>query len=63
MNLTKKIKDAFTDGADASHQEWIETLLKNYYDPMYDYQIKKKQSRINFVGSPEEVTDYLSNRD
>jgi len=62
-SLTKQIKDAFTDGVDASHQEWIETLLKNYYDPMYDYQIKKKQSRINFVGSPAEVTDYLRNRD
>ncbi len=62
-SLTKQITDAFTIGVDTSHQEWIETLLKNYYDPMYDYQIKKKQSRINFVGSPEEVTDYLRSKD
>ena len=61
--LTKQITSAFTDGTDSIHQEWIESLLKNYYDPMYDYQIKKKQSRITFSGSPDEVTEYLQSKD
>ena len=40
----------------------IEDLLVNYYDPMYDYQIKKKESRIVFEGDANEVKHYLSDR-
>ena len=40
----------------------IEDLLVNYYDPMYDYQIKKKESRIIFEGDANEVKHYLSDR-
>ena len=32
------------------HQEWIKILLEEYYDPMYDYQIKKKSARIIYQG-------------
>jgi tRNA 2-selenouridine synthase len=34
--------------------------LVNYYDPMYDYQIKKKISRVVFKGNSDEVLAYLS---
>jgi tRNA 2-selenouridine synthase len=37
----------------------IETLLLDYYDPMYDYQIKKKQNRVVFSGNLAEVREYL----
>ncbi len=33
----------------------IDSLLINYYDPMYDYQIKKKHKRIVFKGNAGEV--------
>ena len=49
---------------DASrHKEWIETLLIEYYDPMYDYQIEKKRDRVIFEGSRDEVVEYLKNRE
>lgn len=43
----------------ADHQAWIETLLAEYYDPMYDYQMQKKQHSVVFSGSIEEVVEYL----
>lgn len=41
------------------HREWIEQLLRGYYDPMYDYQIEKKKDSIVFKGNADEVLDYL----
>ena len=43
-----------------SHKEWIEILLVDYYDPMYDFQLSKKQDRVMFKGNQHEVLDYLS---
>ncbi len=41
------------------HKEWVELLLCEYYDPMYDYQIKKGQRAIQFRGNSTEVLQYL----
>ncbi|MFA6197447.1 MAG: tRNA 2-selenouridine(34) synthase MnmH [Sulfurimonas sp.] len=41
-----------------AHKEWIEVLLREYYDPMYDYQIQKRSSQIAFRGEREEVLEY-----
>jgi len=38
---------------------WVSYLLYEYYDPMYDYQIKKNASRILFRGSASEVISYI----
>jgi tRNA 2-selenouridine synthase len=40
----------------------VESLLVNYYDPMYNYQIKKKHKRIVFKGNAGEVLAYLNTR-
>ena len=37
------------------HESWIRALLIDYYDPMYDYQLSKKNKRVSFKGSREEV--------
>jgi tRNA 2-selenouridine synthase len=41
------------------HRVWIRTLLKDYYDPMYAYQLGQKSGRVQFRGSYMEVMDYL----
>lgn len=41
------------------HSEWIEPLLTDYYDPMYEYQRQQKSGVIAFEGSTEEVIAYL----
>ncbi|HIP81414.1 MAG TPA: tRNA 2-selenouridine(34) synthase MnmH [Leucothrix mucor] len=37
----------------------VNTLLFDYYDPMYDYQIAKKEDRIVLSGSQQEIMTYL----
>lgn len=40
------------------HDAWIETLLTDYYDPMYDYQLDQKQGRVVVQGGPEEIVSW-----
>jgi len=42
------------------HKVWIEYLLSEYYDPMYDYQIQKSAERVVMRGSDEELLEYLT---
>lgn len=44
------------------HQAWIEFLLSDYYDPMYDYQIAQKRERIIFAGDAKAVQAFLASR-
>ena len=39
------------------HDAWIETLLTDYYDPMYDYQLSQKEGRILVRGGPEVILE------
>ncbi len=37
-----------------AHAVWIVKLLQHYYDPMYAYQLSKRQANVCFEGSGEE---------
>ena len=41
------------------HKQWIKVLLVDYYDPMYDFQLSKKENRVVFRGTQNEVLSYL----
>jgi tRNA 2-selenouridine synthase len=41
------------------HRDWIAFLLREYYDGMYEYQLRKKAGRIVFSGTQSAVLDYL----
>ena len=41
------------------HKEWITLLLRDYYDPMYEYQLTKKTQPV-FRGDREAILDWLS---
>jgi len=43
------------------HRQWIKILMQDYYDPMYQYQLDKKQDRIIFRGTREEIIKWLNN--
>lgn len=45
------------------HWDWILALLVDYYDPMYDYQLRNRKGRIAFQGNRKEVRDYLAAMD
>jgi len=42
------------------HRVWISAALTGYYDPMYQYQLDKKQDRIQFTGTHQEVREWLA---
>lgn len=46
-------------GDPSQHLNWIETLLRDYYDPMYSYQLKGRQSQVLFSGSEAAVAAFL----
>ncbi len=47
-------------GETQGHKLWIATLLREYYDPMYDYQIERTTLPILFCGDAKAVYDFLS---
>lgn len=46
-------------GDTARHKPWIRMLLRDYYDPMYDYQIEKSEAPVLFRGGAEEVIAFI----
>ncbi|MBL6804556.1 MAG: tRNA 2-selenouridine(34) synthase MnmH [Pseudomonadales bacterium] len=42
------------------HRAWIRGLLVDYYDPMYEYQMTKKQQRVAFKGDSRAVLDWAA---
>jgi tRNA 2-selenouridine synthase len=43
----------------ASHRHWLAALTRDYYDPMYRYQLERKRDKITYSGSPSEVLAFL----
>lgn len=41
-------------------QPWIESLLKQYYDPRYAYSFEAKKRKILFKGNAQQVTDFFT---
>ncbi len=41
------------------HKVWIGVLLEEYYDPMYDYQLRKKENDVLFRGDKDAVLGFL----
>ncbi len=44
----------------SGHDAWIQALLQDYYDPMYDYQLSKKQGRILVRGGPKTIIEWAN---
>lgn len=42
--------------------EGIQFLLHEYYDPMYHYQLGKRQGQVAFTGSEEEILGWFDNK-
>ena len=62
-NLSSKLERAIKaheQGDSEQHKDWIEDLLRDYYDPMYDYQQTVKTRDILFRGTFTEARDFLT---
>jgi len=44
-----------------AYKPFIETILTDYYDPMYDYQMKKKRDRVVFTGDADALLEWCMN--
>ncbi|MAJ87168.1 MAG: tRNA 2-selenouridine(34) synthase MnmH [Cellvibrionales bacterium TMED148] len=44
----------------ASHRTWLAELTRDYYDPMYAYQLKAKKQSVVYRGNFYEVRDWLN---
>lgn len=42
----------------SGHEAWVEPLLSEYYDPLYNYQLENKPQRLTLRGSYQEVLDW-----
>jgi len=60
--MDQALAEQARSGAVDLHRAWIETLLGEYYDPMYAYQRESKAERIEFAGDQPSVVEYLRNR-
>ena len=57
--IEKQMRAAFDQqpggGDENQHRQWIETLLLDYYDPMYEYQMNKREGRVLARGNRAEI--------
>lgn len=66
QQLRQQLEEALAvqaiNGDPELHREWIHTLLADYYDPMYDYMLSKREGTVIFEGTREEVSAFLNER-
>ena len=62
--LSSIMSSAFAEqaatGDTSLHRVWIESLLVDYYDPMYQYQLEQRsvERKVLFCGNRDAVTEY-----
>ena len=57
--MVKALEQQQTRGDVALHRDWITVLMRDYYDPMYGYQLEKKAEKIVYRGTYEEIAEWL----
>ncbi len=58
----RNIMQRALDGGDSEeHKRWIASLLRDYYDPMYQFQLTKSASRVVFRGDHDAVLQWCRN--
>lgn len=60
--MEKAFKEQMEKDESNLHRDWIRILLKEYYDPMYDFQLTKKQHRIKHKGTWQEIVGEIASQ-
>lgn len=58
--MTEALDQQRDKGDPVGHNRWIQVLLEDYYDPMYDYQLSQKKGRIMVQGPPATIIDWAN---
>ena len=61
MAMQHALKQHSQTGDISNHYDWLRIILENYYDPMYEDQLKKREEFICFRGNYIECKEYLEN--
>ncbi len=56
--MTESLAAHLEEGDQRAHEDWIVELLRDYYDPMYEYQMHKKLPRVVFRGDRDEFLQW-----
>ncbi len=60
QELSVEIEEAFRHPAEIRyHSRWITTLLHEYYDPLYQKDLRYNQDKVIFRGNAEEILAFL----
>jgi tRNA 2-selenouridine synthase len=59
-SFTLALNHLFTTGENHLFEEGIHSLLVEYYDPMYQYQLQKKPSKILFSGTETDILAWVN---
>jgi tRNA 2-selenouridine synthase len=64
QTVAGELEQAFSGGRRdlESHAAWIEFLLREYYDPLYEHSLKRDGRAIAFRGDYGSVKNYLADR-
>jgi len=60
QSIRDSMSQAFQKDSDILHRRWISALLRDYYDPMYAYQLSRKDSPVLLTASAKEIRDFLN---
>ena len=60
--MENALSEQMNGEGDAAHGLWIRKLLTDYYDPMYAYQLAKRQERVVFRGNSSEFLEWARQR-
>ncbi len=55
-------EEQWRSGDSGAHREWIRVLLEKYYDPMYDYQLRRREGERLFCGDRDAVVSWARER-
>ena len=58
-SFTQALEHLFATGQSDLFAEGIQILLQEYYDPMYQYQLQKKQLEVLFRGTEPEILAWV----
>lgn len=60
-SLSQEITAAYNKPLTVSaHEGWISTLLKEYYDPLYQKDLRYNQDKVIFQGNEKEIVAFLA---
>ena len=56
--MENALRRQYEQGDTSGHDTWIFAMLRDYYDPMYAYQLEEQSDKIVFEGNYDEVLEW-----